>query len=336
MAVSTDLITLLPRTISDDNTNGGRASSNRVVSGQLQNVWPHVPRAERIAGSTKYRKLFDRFANDDDETLIDPGYYLDGDTPGDDYITFFPTTALSTQGDGWATVPASQMYGSGYLAVSVSAGASSIQVQLADASITGIFRDTMYIRIADRADPDSVTGVEEFRTISGTPSVSGSIVTITLDSGLGNAYTAGTATKISGVYQPGDLSTSLDGVTVTSPSGTFDDSLVDLDNIATLEQQITITFSTATDFTATSNDPNVTLVAGSTGAAYSPQNPDESKPYLTIPTSAWGGTFAVGDTVVFTTHAADVATVQKRVIPANSASLANNFVRKVTLGESQT
>ena len=55
--LNTDLKIYLPETVNDLATNGGRMSTNLVVSGVVQNVWPHVPRAERTSGSKKYRKL---------------------------------------------------------------------------------------------------------------------------------------------------------------------------------------------------------------------------------------------------------------------------------------
>lgn len=335
MATSADLITLLPQEVSDNTTNGGRASATRVVSGQLQNVFPHVPRAERIAGSTKWRVTIDKFVNDDDETLIAPGYYFDGDTPGGDYATFLPAGLRSTQAD-WVTEPLSNHYGAGYLVSDVADTDTSLTIQMADASITPVFRDTMEIRISDKPDPDSVSGNEAFLTITGTPSVSGSQVTVSLTSAIGFAFTAGTGTKISGVYRPGDLATSIDNVVVTSPSGTFDQASVDLDNIGTVEQTVTITFTSATAYTVASDDSGITLAAGTTSAEYAPQNPDESRPYFTIPTSVWGGTFATGNTVVFQTHPAAVHLAQKRVVPANTASLANNRIRKVSTGESES
>ena len=61
----------------DTTSNGGRMSAIEIISGVLQNVWPHAFKAERDAGSTKFRKLFCKVSNDDDDTLYNPGYCLE-------------------------------------------------------------------------------------------------------------------------------------------------------------------------------------------------------------------------------------------------------------------
>ena len=75
--------------VTDDTTNGGILDNNaQCVSGVLNNVWPSVFKAERTAGSTKYRKTFLKIDNDDDETLYNPQIWMDMVTQGDDWLTF--------------------------------------------------------------------------------------------------------------------------------------------------------------------------------------------------------------------------------------------------------
>ncbi|MBF0171737.1 MAG: hypothetical protein HQK87_11755, partial [Nitrospinae bacterium] len=59
-------------TVSDASSNGGRMSANEIPDGVKNNVWPDVPQGERLAGSTKFRKVFFKVANDDDIRLINP------------------------------------------------------------------------------------------------------------------------------------------------------------------------------------------------------------------------------------------------------------------------
>lgn len=101
--INSELQTFLPQEVSDAVTNGGRMSANQVISGVVQNVWPHVPKAERTNGSRKYRKLFDKVSNDDDEPLLNPGYYLDGDSLGEDWFFFYPVGQDDTQQD-WVSL----------------------------------------------------------------------------------------------------------------------------------------------------------------------------------------------------------------------------------------
>ena len=76
--IDSELLMLKSAVIGDAGTNGGRMDNNAaVVSAVLNNVFPSVFRAERLAGSTKYRKTFMKVANDDDDTLFNPLVWLD-------------------------------------------------------------------------------------------------------------------------------------------------------------------------------------------------------------------------------------------------------------------
>lgn len=340
--LDSELLMLLSETINDDVTNGGRMdNSASVTSGVLNNVWPSVFRAERLAGSTKYRKTFLKVANDDDDTLYNPQLYLDRQTPGDDWVVLFNATQTDTQND---ITGSENCYGCAALHTNVLAGAGSIVVTVEDASLaTGgadeIFRDGDTIRITNKDTPDSGTGTEEIHTISGTPSVVGNDVTITITGTLANAYNTDDntyGTRVMSVIEPSDIVANYDNVTVTTAGdGGIDEAGNPplMDNIGTIEQTITITFTGATSFTAASDVAGVTLAGGSTGSPYAPSNPDVSKPYFTLPTALWTGTWASGDTLVFSTHPASHGIWQKRVIPAGASSLSSNRAIVVFSGE---
>jgi hypothetical protein len=320
--------------VSDAATNGGRLSSTEIISGVLQNVFPHVFKAERIAGSTKYRKIFAKVSNDADETLYNPGYCFDGPTAGDDYCCFWPGTQRDTQGD---ITGSERKYGAANLKADVLSGASSLTVTVEHADLTGIFQDGDSIRITDKAAPDSLTGNEEIHVIDGAPDVSGTDVTIAIAGTLANAYLAATPTKVASIYEPAtDLACTVDNWVETSTSGTYDESNypVVCDNIGTIEQTWTCTWTDATHVTIVGDTVGTVATGAATSGDIAPINPDFSKPYFTLESAGLGGTWAPGETIVFQTHPAAQPLWEKRVVPAACASLANNKVIAIQMGES--
>lgn len=324
--------------VSDVSTNGGLMDNlAQVTSGVVNNVWPSVFKAERTNGSTKYRKTFLKVANDSDETLFNPQLWLDNVTPADDWVTFFAGTQTDIQGD----ISSPTEYGCASLKTNVSSGGGSVVVTVEDSSLaSAIFRDGDTIRITNKDTPSSGTGTEEIHVINGAPSVTDDEVTITLTDTLANAYNTDDnayGTRVMSVYEPADVEASYNSFVVTTAGdGDYDDASypVLLDNIGTIAQDITITFTGATTFSASSNISGVTLSGGDTSTNYAPSNPDVSKPYFTLDFNGFSGTWASGDTITFSTVPAAVPIWQKRVVPAGAGSLAGNKTSVVFTGES--
>ncbi len=160
-------------------------------------------------------------------------------------------------------------------------------------------------------------------------------MTITVAETLANDYTVASGARVSSIYEAGDIECTMTGWTETSASGTYDESAHPpvLDNIGTIEQTWTLTFTDATHFSV-SGDTVGSVGSGDTSTDFAPQNSDFSKPYFTLEAAGWGGTWTAGDTVVFTTHPAAIALWEKRVVPAGAASLSNNKITLVWPGES--
>lgn len=315
------------QTINDGGTNGGRMSANEITSGAMANVFPTVGEAERAAGSTKYRKVFMKVANDDDLTLLNPQVFLDNFTPGDDRVEFFAGNQTNTQS---AITGSETKYGCGKLDQNVSAGAASVDVLVEDGA-TQFFQNGQTIRITDKTDVDDVGGNEEYVVISTTPSVVGNIVTLTFAPVLQNGYSSSLG-RVMNVYEPSDVVSSFDTVNVTSASGTFDENYLFADNIGTVEQDWTITFSNATTFTI-SGDTVGSVGGGNIGSGASPSNTDFSKPYFVIQAAAFGGTFTNGDTITFSTRPASVPVWLRRIVPAGAANLTVNEAVLAISGE---
>lgn len=341
MSILDSELKLLKSLVVDDTaSNGGKMDNNAsITSGVANNLWPNVFKAERTSGSTKYRKCFLKIANDDDYVLYNPQLWLDVVTPGDDWVTMFPATQSNTQGD---VTGSEYHYGCAPLLSNVSAAASTFTVDVEDVSlVTGgadeIFRDGDVIRITDKVLPSSVSGNEEFHTINGTPTVSGTEVTITILNSLTNSYLVSAGARVMSIYEPSDIEVNISGWSETvAGDGTYDESTtgnVVADAIGSIYETYTLTFTDATSFTCTDADLNV-ISSGTTSVDYSPTNSDVSKPFFTILAAGWSGTWASGDTITFTTNPASVPMFQKRVVPAGAGSLAGNKTNLVATGES--
>lgn len=315
-------------TVGDTSANGGRMSSSEIASGAAANVFAAVDNAERVAGSTKYRKVFCKVANDADETLHNGRVFLEVQSTGEDVVTFFPATNTDTQA---AITGSEDQYGAGVLDANVSAAATEIDV-LCEPGNTDIFRDGEVIRISDKEDIDDESGNEEFVTISGTPSVASDVATITFTPALENAYLA-SVTKVSSVHEHGDVEVTVDNFVVTSAGdGDYDDEFLTGDAIGSVQQTWTLTFTSATDFGIV-GDTIGSVGTGSTGAGASPNNPAFTKPYFVLDSDGFSGTWAAADTIVFQTHPAAAAVWMKRVVPAGAAAAAASTAVLVLDGE---
>lgn len=341
MAIQTSEILLMSAAnVNETVNNGGRMSIASVTSGVKNNVWPDVPQAERTAGSVKYRKLFIKIANDDDLALIDPKVFIETYTPGDDTVVMMTGTQTDTQ---WAADDYTRFYGAGDLDADVSSGVSTIDVNVEPGNASAgdnIFQNGDTIRISSQDGVTNPVGTTEFLLLDATTGVSwnGDKATLTFDSGvtLANSYVAAD-TRVGSVVIPSTVGVTFDTWAESSGSGTYDETTYPpvLDAISSVEQDWTLTFSDATNFTC-SGDTIGSSGSGSIGGGdFAPNNADFAAPYFTLTDSGgWGGTWANGDTVSFTTHPASVPIWLKRTVPAGADSLSGNKVVPAISGES--
>lgn len=324
--------------VTDTTSNGSVMSATLITTNVQQNVFPHVFSAERTAGSTKYRKIYAKVSNDDDDTLYNSYVWIDNPTPGDDWIIFWEGSQTDTQND---ITGSETKYGAGDLNTNVSASGSTIIVDVEDSTLaTGndaIFRVGDTIGITNKPTPDSGTGTMEFHEIdTGGISVSGTEVTITIVGTLANPYTTAEGTRIFSVFEPSsDIVASVDTVVdTTAGDGTFDDTTYPIvaDNIGAEDDAITLTFTDATNFNAAGTRLG-SLGSGTTGGDFSPSNADFTKPYFTVPYLGWTDTWASGDTLTFNLNPASIPIWEKRVVPAAAASLTGNNCIIVFSGE---
>jgi len=298
--------------VSDAATNGGRMSgTNEITTGLKNNLWPDADEDERTAGSTKYRKTFFKNANDDDEIFTNAKIHMIETAQGDDIATIFAGTQSDTQTD----ISSPREYGVASLKTNVSAGAASFVVTAEDTGLA-IFATGDEIWIGDGTNKEYHTNV--------TVTPSGVDYTIALDGDvLLNSYTTA-ATFSASVIVTGDLKTTYSNWVETS-SGTYNESNYPpiQDNIGTVEETWTITFSDATNYSCSGASEGL-VGSGTTAGDFAPSNDDFTKPYFTLLATGWGGTWAVGDTIVFQTHPSAYPLWQKRVIPAGAVSISSD------------
>ena len=306
---------------SDATSNGGRITAVVSPSATANNDFPDIPQSELTSGITRYRKRFIKIANDADLVAQTTKVYMRLHSPADDSIMFFPGTQRDTQND---ITGSERTYGAGQLGADVSAGAGSITVNTEGVAFDH-FQDGDTIIISNKGSVFDA-GDREEHVINGVPSYSGDQATITLAGTLANAFLASN-TVVSSVYAAGNIQASADNYSVTSVSGTYDNATypVIIDHIGTMEQTWTVTFTDATNFGIV-GDTIGSVGSGTTGADFTPTNTDEgSKPYFTLPSAGWGGTWAVGETLVFQTHPCAVPVWYKEVVPAACAAFTNNI-----------
>jgi hypothetical protein len=315
--------------INDTGTNGGRMSASEIVSGVMANLFPIVQEAERTAGSTKYRKVFAKVANDDDLTLYQAKLYLDKITPGQDIITFFPATQTNTQA---AITGSERQYGGSQLNVPALAGDAVLAILVENGASPPIVNGDG-IRISNKATIDAVTGTEEYLTVT-SASVAGNVMTLGIAPVLANPYLT-TDTRVMSVYRPAstDVAASVsDLVAATASTGDFTVANLLPDAIGGIEQTWTLTFTSATAFNIV-GDTVGAVGSGNVGSGASPNNASFSKPYFVMQSAGFTGTFTTGDTIVFNTHPAAVPLWVKRVVPAACAVIADNRATLVFDGD---
>jgi hypothetical protein len=313
-------------------TNGGRmAGSTGVINtGELQNVFPHVFKAEREAGSTLYRKILCKNADDADGTLFSGAFCIDGNTLGDDWVCFWVGTQRDTQAD---ITGSERKYGGGLSTTVITGGTTTtVTVEVKSSTMTGVFVDGDQVRISNKATPDSLTGTEQWMTITGTPTVVGSEVTMTFTAAPTDTYAVGA--KVSSIYEPGDITTSLGTITETSSAGTYNTTTAEwiLDNIGTTDEDLVFTFTDSTHFTCV-GDSLGTLGSGIIGTEFVVTNSSFSKPRFTVPAGFFTGTWATGETLSRTIHPSAVALWEKKVTPAGASSISNNKITLIMSGE---
>jgi hypothetical protein len=151
-------------------------------------------------------------------------------------------------------------------------------------------------------------------------------ITVTGASTFTYAVTGSPATPATGTItaaRNANLIARIDDLVVTSSAGTFNSANLLADNEGTVQDDFTLTFTSPTTFTIVGAVTG-SHGTGSIGAGAAPDNTAFSAPYWTIQAAGFGGTWAPGDLIEFTSIPAAAAVFMKRVVPAGSGALSVN------------
>lgn len=309
--------------INDSATNGGRLSANEITDNVKNNSFPDVTNTQRTAGITRYRKQFYKVANDADTDGTNAKICLDEITPGGSRSVIFQSAATprDTQGD---LTGLERLYGNGELNTDVSSSGTTLIVDAeAGDGADLIFQVADVLYITDGTNSEFVT------VAAGGISWVTDQCTITIEApGLVNAYASATPTTIAACIEQATITTSTDNYVETTTSGTFDEVTYPLinDHIGTVEQTWTLTFSDATNFTV-SGDTIGSVGSGTIGGDFAPNNPDFTKPYFTLTSAGFGGTWANTETIVWQSHPATIDYWCKQIVPAGTAAIVVDSTR---------
>lgn len=320
---NTDIIYRRAALNSDDTPaqNGGRMLATAITSAVKNNLFPDTRTAERTNGSDVWRKLFVHISTTGNEQFLDATASLQAPTAGDDFTLLYGGTATDTQDQvsgrpyGIGTTTAAAAIGDTTLALVVEGGAAAIALDPIRAGDT--------LRIAPAGTPVDV--------VVDSVLASGSTLTATLTAQLAVAVAAGT--HVAAVLPLGNIGASVNVPTITSAAGTL--SAVLPKNRGGVQQVWTLTFTSTTAFRLDGDTLGADVATGSIAADFSPSNTGLAAPYFTIAANTWGGAWAIGDTVVFTTTPAAPGLWMRRVTPAGSAPAANNGAAVLVMGESE-
>ena len=256
--------------------NGGRMVNIRVST----NAGFDDYNPETMGTRDEWRKFF---LKNTDSTPIPTAYvYLNQPTAN---TSSYAILTLGTQTDTVST-KSERIYGAGTLNADV---LPEDIVMVVDCEITDIFQiDDVVIY------PD----VSFVRTIADIV-YDGLQATITLDGNVGVNLFAGDS--ISSAIVVTNVTATADNFVKTFSTSTFNESLVTLNNQATIEENITVTITGVNSFSVISTRRGV-LPNGSRLADYQPLNPNFALPYFVLPAAAWGGTATIGEEMTFSVH----------------------------------
>lgn len=328
-----DLIFVKSSVVNDTSLNGGEMSYLQIVDAVSSNIFPTISQAKRIAGSAgEWRKVFVKNKESTGLGLYNTKVYIENPTPAGDMVFLAAGTLTDKQGD----LSTPRLYGCGWLGASVSAGASSITVNVEDGDVH-IFQVGDTIRISDKEAVDDLAGNEEYVEI-GTVTYDGDVATIGITPVLSNNYSAtGQATRVASLLDCGTVQASVSSVVVTSTNGQYNNVTypITADNRGAIRQNYLLTFTSSTAFTIT-GDTLGSLGSGNvSGINCAPNNPNTSAPYFIVNASGFSGSFQIGDTISFTVTPSAKGLWLKRVIPANTPSQSGNKFVIVVEGESE-
>jgi len=294
-----------------ENNSNTTACGGRMVNRLANSAGglPVIPPSEQVAGVNHWRKLFVKVADLANTPIIRAKAFLKSPSSSTGTRAVF---GPGTQRDTLAT-KAARNYATGVLNAAILTGETVLIVDFETGCAADFVvqaGDTLFIG-------DGVN--EEVNLQVSDVAWTAEQAQITLVSGIANDYLAGAF--VGACLVAYDVITSADNLVKTFSTSTYDETTYPLvlENLSTIEQTVTLTFTDATSFSVIS-DKISGMPNGSTLTDYAPVNPDFSLPYFRIPALGWGGSGTVGETMTFQVHPAALALWLKHEVYAGAAA----------------
>jgi hypothetical protein len=303
-----EIVTYPSISIVDGDANGGRMNHLIELPNNAVGVFPDILEAQRLDGrigtNALTQKVFRCVRNAENKTYTDALLYLGFpfDAAGH-VLEITPATHTSV----WSDVKSLRRYGVGNLsnapAFNGATGKTTIVVQTAGSGFNH-FQVNDEIIITNQLSTTDSTGTMEVLTIESATYV-GTECTIIVNGRLRYNYqptrlSGGVTinTRVASCAPMGDVKCGFSASANSSAAGTFDPSKILARNMGAKHQTITVQFNSATTFTAISNQSEIgsSVVSGSVAATWEPQD-NFGQPMLSVPSEAWGGTWASGDSI---------------------------------------
>lgn len=320
MAVtSADMKLYKSAVVSDADSNGGACSANVINSGVRHSIFPRVTRAERLAGKTRYRKIFLKNTNSANETAAGVRAYLTFPSPAGDRFAMSDdqnlTQAEMIASDPWWTA-------CGKLNVDAAIGATTLQVLFESTAIGDMSYSSIHISSNYKSAQVINTGV--------TP---GASITYGVNGKWNLATHNGDAAYPNGIYLGDNVVMTDDGTASEEWLISTVDAITWVGNVATITliAALSVAYTAATtyvsaalsfgDMVATSEITDSLSSAGTTDAVNNPvqcTNLNTIEDVVTVSFTALGA-FTASGTISGSLGSGTVATDFTPVNPVTSA-----------------
>ena len=302
-----------PLLVSNTPSNGGYMSNDEYPDNTRNAIFGFISVEKLLSGTTVYRKLCIRNINATDENVPIQTTCLTDITPEGTTATIFRATASDVE----ASITGSERkYAAGRLNADTTGGGKTISASFE----TGMGA----LNVLQAGDKIKIAGDGDSQYLVVDTAVwTGDNVAITTVTTIDSTYTLAGACTVSSCIEDQNVQPTADAMVVTSTAGLFDDTgyPLTLKNNATIEQDWTITFTSAIEFTVSGNTKGV-IGSGNVTTNFAVDNPDFAAPFFTLLAGGFSGTFVAGDSITFTTHANAVYVWWKYNVPANTPNSA--------------
>jgi hypothetical protein len=310
-------------------SNGGTMNfASTVTSNTKNNLFPDIGETERTVGSDTYRKMFLHINKNTLDELMNvqinlngstvAGVTTGGSTNAGDFAAFYLGGNADTEDTFTAALP--RPYSAYKLTSAVSTGATSIELTPEDFAWASDSAN-MPIRNGDTLCITDGVNVE-YKVVSALTTGT-STFTATIPALL-HAYAINSL--VASVLPVASVIATVSTPVVTSTLGVFnpDNTLVASDK-GTTDESWEILFTSSTAYTVSGTSLG-DVGAGSISSDLVLTNVAASAPYLTIKSSGFTGTFAAADTITFDTTSATVPIWVRRIVPAGTSDISNDYL----------